>query len=150
MFQTFVSSHAVRFGAARIGMASFSVLAHASLITFAIVESGPRSSIVATTNVIPTEELHFVSTPEILRNAAGARVRTVARAAKSAIRLLVPDMTKLQAVAATSLAKLPEAPETPADLDLTSRISDQRDFGDVDTQALVASSSLWALMHPGR
>src|SRR4051812_16066414 len=103
MFQTFVSSHAVRFGAARIGMASFSVLAHASLITFAIVESGPRNSIAATTNVFRTEELHFVRTPAVLRSAAAARGRAVARAAKSAIRLLVPDMTKLQPVAAASL-----------------------------------------------
>jgi protein TonB len=150
MFQTFVSSHAVRFGAARIGMASFSVLAHATLITFAIVESGPRSSAVATTNVSPTEELHFVRTPDILRNAAAARGGSMVRAAKSAVRLLVPDMTKLQAVAAASLAKVPDAPETPNEIDLTSRISDQRDFGEVDTQALVASSSLWALMHPGR
>src|SRR6185437_11856798 len=44
MVHAFVSSQVARFGAARFGVASFSVITHASLITFAVVASGPRAS----------------------------------------------------------------------------------------------------------
>jgi periplasmic protein TonB len=150
MFQTFVSSQAMRFGAARIGVASFSVITHASLITFAVIASGPRDTILTNPRVIPVEHLTFVQPMELLDRATSARRGSAARAMKAAPRLLVPDMTKLRIVADASLTTVPKTPEVLPDEDLTSRITKASDFGDVDTQSLVGGSAMWALTHPGK
>ena len=134
MVHTFVSSHAIRLGTARFGVASFSVLAHASLITFAVVASGPRPSTLSSARTIPVEELRFVAMPEVVHHAASG---AFARALKKAVRLLVPDMTKLHAMTDASLATLAKIPDVSTEIDFSSRISDARDFGDVDTQQLV-------------
>jgi TonB family protein len=150
MLNTFVSSQVVRIGTARFGVASLSVLAHASLMTFAVAASGPRGSTLPSARTVPLEELRFVATPEIVHHAARGASSAVARAMKKAVRLLVPDMTKLRAVTDASLAVLPKIPDVSTELDFSSRISDARDFGAVDTQELVSASPIWALTHPGQ
>ena len=147
MVHTFVSSQAVRFGAARLGVASFSIITHASLITFAVVTSGPRAMSGVETRTVPVEQLRFVNTAELVNRSARGAAGTVARAVKKAVRLLVPDMSRLQVVTDASFAKLPEVP---TDIDLSSRITSASDFGEVDTGALVNASAMWALTHPGK
>ena len=147
MVHTFVSSQAVRFGAARLGVASFSIITHASLITFAVVTSGPRPLSVVDTRTVPVEQLRFVNTAELVNRSARGAAGSVARAVKKAVRLLVPDMSRLQVVTDVSFAKLPEVP---TDIDLSSRITSESDFGEVDTGALVNASAMWALTHPGK
>jgi len=150
MVHTFVSSQAVRFGAARLGVASFSIITHASLITFAVVASGPRPTSISTARTIPVEQLHFVRTAELVRGAATGTKGALTRAVKKAVRLLVPDMSRLQVVTDESLAALARMPAVPADLDFESRITSATDFGDVDTHTLVNASAMWALTHPGK
>ena len=150
MVHTFVSSQAVRFGAARLGVASFSIITHASLITFAVVASGPRPLSVSGARTIPAEEVHFIRTVEVVRSAANGTKGAVARAVKKAVRLLVPDMSHLQVVTDETLAALAKLPAVPSEIDLASRITSESDFGDVDTGALVNASSMWALTHPGK
>jgi len=150
MLHTFVSSQAVRFGAARLGVASFSIITHASLITFAVVASGPRPLAVSDARTVPVEHLHFVNTAELLHRASRGAPGTVARAVKKAVRLLVPDMSRLQVVTDASLAALAKLPPVPMETDLTSRITSESDFGEVDTGKLVNASSMWALTHPGK
>jgi TonB family protein len=150
MVNTFISSQVVRFGAARLGVASFSVITHASLITLAVAASGPREAIVSSARVIPVEQLQFIRMPERALTSALARAGALARAVKKTVRLIVPDMTKLQVVADASLTTLPEAPKLATELDLSSRITNARDFADADMQSLVGSSAMWALTHPGR
>ena len=147
MVHAFISSHAARFGAARLGVASFSIITHASIITFAVVTSGPRPLSLSETRTIPVEQLHFVSTAELVaRGATG----TLARAVKKTVRLLVPDMSRLQVVTDASLAALAKLPAVPTDIDLSSRITSESDFGEVDTGTLVDASAMWALAHPGK
>ena len=147
MVHAFISSQAARFGAARLGVASFSVITHASLITFAVVTSGPRQLSVSDARTIPVEQLHFVSTAEMVaRGATG----TLARAVKKAVRVLVPDMSRLQVVTDASLAALAKLPPVPTEIDLSSRITSESDFGEVDTGTLVDASAMWALTHPGK
>jgi len=55
MVHAFVSSQVARFGAARFAVASFSVITHASLITFAVVASGPRPSSLPDARTMPVE-----------------------------------------------------------------------------------------------
>ena len=150
MVHTFISSQAVRFGAARLGVASFSIITHASLITFAVVASGPRPLSVSDTRTIPVEKLHFVSTAELVNRAARGPAGALARAVKKAVRLLVPDMSRLQVVTDESLAALAKLPAVPTEIDLSSRITGESDFGEVDTGALVNASAMWALTHPGK
>lgn len=147
MVHAFVSSQAARFGAARLGVASFSVITHASLITFAVVTSGPRPFSVSDARTIPVEQLHFVSTAELVAHGATG---TLARAVKKAVRVLVPDMSRLQVVTDASLAALAKLPPVPTEIDLSSRITSESDFGEVDTGTLVDASAMWALTHPGK
>ena len=151
MVHAFVSSQAVRFGAARLGVASFSIITHASLITFAVASSGPRPFKVSDARTIPVEKLRFVNMAELAdRTSRAARAGTLARAVKKAVRLLVPDMSRLQPVTDASLAALADLPAVPTDIDLSSRITSESDFGEVDTGALVDASAMWALAHPGK
>jgi len=149
MFQTFVSSQTIRFGTARVAVASFSVLAHAGLITLAAVNSGPGAAIMnSKVAVIPAEHLVFVTAREIAHVAATPSANAVIRGPKAA-RLVVPDLSKLQVVADNTLTNLATVPDINTDVDLTSRISDAKDFGDADPAALVNRSSMYALAHPG-
>lgn len=150
MVHAFISSQAARFGAARLGVASLSVIAHASLITFAVVTSGPRPLSVSGGRTTPVEELHFVSTAELLKRASRGTTGALARAVKKTVRLLVPDMSRLQVVTDASLAALAKLPPVPTDIDLSSRITSESDFGGVDSHALVDASAMWALTHPGK
>ena len=149
MVHAFVSSQAARFGAARLGVASLSVITHASLITFAVVTSGPRQFSVSEARTIPVEQLHFVSTAERVRESRGT-TGVLARAVKRTVRLLVPDMSRLKAVTDASLAALAKLPPVTTDIDLSSRITNESDFGEIDTGALVDASAMWALSHPGK
>ena len=150
MVNTFVSSQTMRFGSARIAVASFSILAHAGLITLAAVESGPSATLAVNPNVatIPAERLMFVTAREITHVTARPAAHAVARAAR-APRLVVPDLSKLQVVSDNSLTTLPKVPDVDPDIDLSSRITDAKDFGDADPGALVSRSSMYALAHPG-
>jgi protein TonB len=150
MFQTFVSSQVARWGTARLGVASFSVLAHASLITIAVVESGRSAPDLALpAAAAPMEHLRFVNVRDMAGSAA-LRKGALARAAKKAARLLVPDMTKLHVLVDASLAAVPKVPDVSIDEDYSSRISTTEDFGKIDTDQLVTGSAVWALSHPGR
>ena len=149
MLHTFVSSQAVRLGTARIGVTSFSVIAHAGLITLAAVSSG-RSAAFAGREAIPAERLVWANVREVSRPEVAERTKALARAALKAARLLVPDLTKLRVAVDASMASIPTVPDVPVDIDLTSRIGDARDFGDVNTSELLGSSTMWALSHPGR
>ncbi len=150
MLNTFVSSQTVRFGSARIAVASFSILAHAGFITLAAVESGPSATVAPNPNaaMMPAERIMFVTAREIAHVTAGPTAKPVARAAK-APRLVVPDLSKLQVVSDNSLTTLAKVPDVDTDIDLNSRITDARDFGDADPAALVSRSSMYALAHPG-
>ena len=151
MFHTFVSSHVARFGAARLGVASFSVITHASLITLAVAASGPRTADVdSTARMIPAEELHYIRMPELEARAASSKAGEAARAVRKTVRLVVPDMSKLQILADASMTAMPKVPDVELEVDYSSRISDGRDFGDADTKSLVGGSAMWALTHPGR
>jgi len=151
MFHTFVSSPAARFGAARLGVTSASVLAHAGLITLAAVNSGRPSSLYdPTERAAPNERLQFVDTHEIERRSAGSGSRALMRAARNAARLLVPDLTRLRAVVDASLAALPTVTDVTPNFELAAHIGDSRDFADVDMHALLNSDAIWALAHPGR
>ena len=150
MVHAFVSSQVARFGAARFAVASFSVITHASLITFAVVASGPRPLAVSGARTVPVERLHFVNTAELVDRATRGPAGTLARAVKKATRLLVPDMSRLQVVTDATLAALAKLPAAPADMDLSSHITSESDFGDVDTGTLVDASAMWALTHPGK
>jgi TonB family protein len=150
MLNTFVSSQSVRFGSARIAVASFSIIAHAGLITLAAVESGPGATVALNSNaaIVPAERLMFVTHRAIIHVAARPAANAVARAAR-APRLVIPDLTKLQVLSDNSLATVAKVPDVPMDVDLTSRITDTKDFGDADPAALVSRSSMYALAHPG-
>jgi protein TonB len=150
MVHTFISSQAVRFGAARLGVASFSIITHASLITFAVVASGPRPLSLSDPRTTPVERLHYVSTAELVRVAAIAKTGTRARAVKKAVRLLMPDMSRLQVLTDASLVALAKIPPVATETDLSSHITSESDFGEVDTGALVDASAMWALTHPGK
>jgi protein TonB len=150
MVHTFVSSQAARFGAARMGVVSFSLIAHASLITFAVVASGPRPLSPRGERAIPAERVQFIRVPELVRRVSHGATDAVAHAVKTAVRMLVPDMSQLQIVTDASLAALAKLPAVPTEMDLSSRITSERDFGDVDTGALLSASAIWALTHPGR
>ncbi|HKN67353.1 MAG TPA: energy transducer TonB [Gemmatimonadaceae bacterium] len=150
MVHAFVSSQVARFGAARFGVASFSVITHASLITFAVVASGPRPTSLPDARTMPVEELRFVRMPELVHRVSTGTKGAVVHAVKRAVRLLVPDMSQLQAVTDASLVALSKLPPVPTETDLSSRITSQSDFGDVDTGALVNASAMWALTHPGK
>lgn len=150
MVHAFVSSQVARFGAARFGVASFSVITHASLITFAVVASGPRPSSLPDARAMPVEELRFVRMPELVHRVPTGTKSAVVHAVKRAVRLLLPDMSRLQIVTDASLVALAKIPPVPPETDLSSRIVSQSDFGDVDTGALVNAAAMWALTHPGK
>ena len=151
MVNIFVSSQAARFGVARLGVASFSVLAHASLITFAVVESGKPTAIYdPNLRVVPAERVTYIDTREMARRAALARGIAIARAAKNAARLIVPDMTKLTAAVNATISALPKIPQETFDPDLFAHPVDARDFGDVDTKKLLEHDPMYALAHPDR
>jgi TonB family protein len=150
MVHTFVSSQAARFGAGRLGVVSFSLIAHASLITFAVVASGPRPLSPRGERAIPAEQVQFIRVPELVRRVSHGATDAVAHVVKTAVRMLVPDMSQLQIVTDASLAALAKLPAVSTELDLTSRITSERDFGDVDTRSLVNASAMWALTHPGK
>jgi TonB family protein len=150
MFQTFVSSQTIRFGTGRVAVASFSVLAHAGLITLAAVNSGPSAALVnPNVAIVPAEHLVFVTARELTTHVAARPSVSAAAKAPRAPRLVVPDLTKLQVLADNTLTTIPKVPVINTDVDLTSRISDAKDFGDADADALVNRSSMYALAHPG-
>lgn len=151
MIQAFVSSHVTRWGTARLGVASFSVLAHVSLITFAVVESGRSSEGLGTAvAAAPAEHLRFINVHELAGGTAAVRKTALARAEKKAARLLVPDLTRLQVLAEASLATVPAVPVPSIDEDYSAHVTSPDDFGKVDTHQLVEASAVWALSHPGR
>jgi TonB family protein len=143
------ASTPVRFGVARFAVTSFSVVAHAGLITLAAVGSGRISSLGSVeTHTIPAEHLIFVPVRAVAtptQPSAGA----IVRAARNVVRLVVPDMTKLQVVADASMAVLPKVPDTITDLDVSGHTSDAHDFDGADTHSLVDQSSMYVLTHPG-
>src|SRR5689334_22448855 len=97
MFQTFVSSQTIRFGTGRVAVASFSVLAHAGLITLAAVNSGPSAALVnPNVAIVPAEHLVFVTARELTTHMAARPSVSAAAKAPRAPRLVVPDLTKLQ------------------------------------------------------
>src|ERR1051325_6996930 len=150
MFQTFVSSQTIRFGAGRVAVASFSVLAHAGLITLAAVNSGPSAAAVnPNVAVVPAEHLVFVTAREMMAAVSARSSVSAAAKAPKAARLVVPDLSKLQVLADNTLTTVAKVPDVNTDVDLTSRISDAKDFGDADPDALVNRSSMYALAHPG-
>lgn len=150
MLNTFVSSHVTRWGSARLGVASFSVLAHASLVTIAVVQSGRASgSFAARGEVVSIEPLRFVNVRELAGGSALVRKSAFAHLAKAAARLLIPDLTRLHVVVDASMAAVPRVPVVSVDEDLSSRASSADDFGKVDTQQLVDGSAMFALAHPG-
>ena len=150
MFQTFVSSHVTRWGTARLGVASFSVLAHASLITFAVLESGRRASDFGRlpSVVAPTEQLQFVNVREVVSSGTLARKGALAHVANKAARLLVPDLTRLHVLVDPSMAALPKVAEVSTDEDYSHTVS-ASDFGNVDSKQLVEGGEVYALTHPG-
>jgi TonB family protein len=151
MLNTFVSSQAARFGVARLGVASVSVVAHAGIITFAAVASGRPSALFdASRHAIPAERLLFVQPRDYDRRVASVRNGALARAAKRAVRLIVPDLTKLRAVVDASFTTLPKIPDTLTDFDLTARVSDAHDFGDIDTSVLLRGGAMGAFAPPGQ
>lgn len=150
MLHTFVSSQVAPWGAARLGVASLSVLAHATLITFAVVESGRTpNGLGASAIAAPIEHLRFVNVRELTGRTASAGKGVLSRAAKSATRLLIPDLSKLRLVVDASMAAVPKVAELAIDEDYTSRVSRADDFGKLDTQQLVDGSPMWAITHPG-
>lgn len=151
MLNTFVSSQITRWGTARLGVASLSVLAHASLITIAVVESGHAPADAGlTAAAAPVEHLHYVNVRELTGGQAALSKSALAHAVKRAPRLLVPDMTKLHVFADLASTAMPKVPDVNVDMDLSSHITSANDFGKVDTQQLVDASPYWALSHPGR
>ena len=48
------------------------------------------------------------------------------------------------------MADVAKVADVPIDLDLISRTTDKRDFGDANTKSLVDGSSMWAITHPGK
>lgn len=150
MFHTFVSSQAARWGSARLGVASFSVLAHATLVTFAVVESGRAPGAVGLPAVVaPVEHLRFVNVRDLAGGSAVSRKGAFAHAAAKAAHLLVPDLTKLHVLVDGALATVTKVPEITIDEDYTARVTSADDFGTADAQQLVDGSSMWALTHPG-
>jgi len=149
MLHTFVSTQGTRIGAARLGVASFSVLAHAGLITVAVATSGrPSSTVDEGRRFAPAEQLQFVNVRDRERRTLPISRRAL-RAARNAARLIVPNLTKLRIAVDATIAALPTVPEVPIDLDIGAHTADARDFGEIDTSQLVASSAMWALAHPG-
>jgi TonB family protein len=150
MVHTFVSTQATRWGIGRIGVASFSVLAHASLITIAAVESGRPSSLYSVPNVVPSEHLSFVHVAPRTHNAAAIRSGGLAHAAAKVAKLLVPDLARLRVAVDASVATMPKVAEIPIDLDIGAPKSEPSDFGPLDTKKLLETGSTWALSHPGK
>jgi protein TonB len=151
MFHTFVSSQVTRWGTARLGVASFSVLAHASLITIAVVESG-RTSLDAglPATAAPIEHLQFVTVRDLRTVSASLGKTGLLHLAKKAAKLLVPDLTRLHIAVDASVASMPKVPDVSFDEDYAGIASRADDFGKIDTQKLVDGSSIYALTHPGR
>lgn len=151
MFHTFVSSQASRWGMARLGMASLSVLAHASLITFAVVESG-HTTVAAglPAATAPVENLRFVNVHDLSGERLAVRKGALAHAARRTRPLLVPDLTKLHVAVDASLSAMAKVPDVNVDEDFAAHTTSADDFGKVDTRQLVDGSSVWALTHPGR
>lgn len=150
MVHAFVSSQVARLGAARLGVASLSVIAHASLITFAVVASGRRTPALPDPRTVPVEELNFVRMPELVHRVSSRATVGAAHAVKKTARLLMPDMSRLQVVTDATLTALAKIPPVNTEMDLSSRITSESDFGDVDTGALVNAAALYALTHPGK
>lgn len=149
MLHTFVSSQVTRWGTARLGVASFSVLAHATLITFAVVESGrPAMGSGAAAAAAPLEHLRFVDLRAITARDAAVRKSALAARAKAPARPLVPDLAKLHLAVDPSVLT-PKVPELALDEDYGARVSKAGDFGDVDTKQLVDGGSMWTITHPG-
>jgi TonB family protein len=151
MVNTFVSSHAARWGSARFGVASFSVLAHVSLITLAVVQSGRTSSgLGAHQAAAPIEHLRFVNVRELVGGSAAVRRDALAHAARKAAQLLVPNLTRLHLMVDASMTAVPKIAELPLEQDFASQVSRADDFAKVDTRQLVEGTSMYAIAHPGR
>lgn len=143
------ASTPIRLGAARFAVTTVSVVAHAGLITLAAVTSGRPSSLgSAETHTVPAEHVIFVP---VRANVAPTRTASsaVVHAVRNVVRLVVPDLTKLQVVADASLAILPKVPDTITDVDVSGHASDAHDFDGADTRLLVDQSSMYVLTHPG-
>ncbi|HKW46687.1 MAG TPA: energy transducer TonB [Gemmatimonadaceae bacterium] len=139
----------MRPGRSRYFVSTLSVVTHAAVISFAAVTSGRTITIKDKLPVTPHEKLVFVHPRDFAHPEITVRKGALARAAKKAVALLVPDLSQLRVAVDASLASLPKAPET-ADLDITARASNPNDFGGVNTGELVNGSVMWALSHPGK
>jgi len=143
----FVSSQVLRFGAARLGGVSLSLVTHAGLITLAVVGSGNTASFdTHLSNLVPAERVRYVEVSERGSAARAAAERALARAVKKA-RLIVPDLTMMRAAIDVSLVTVPVAPSNVGDIDVT-LATQPSDFGEIDAAALLGMPRAYA--RPGR
>lgn len=147
MFQTFVSSRGGPFGAAKLGVTAFSVVAHATLITVAAVNSGRTVHIAFVSNPVPDERVVFVHPRDPEHRTVTIRRGAISRAATKAA-LIVPDLTSLRTTVDATLASLPKLPDV--NLDVSAHAADAHDFGDAYTGELSSGGTMWALSHPGK
>jgi TonB family protein len=126
------------------------VLAHASLITIAVVESGRTSvdvGLPAATS--PIEHLQYVNVRDPRSLSATVGKSGLLHVVKKAAKLLVPDLTRLHIAVDASVSSMPNVPDVSFDENYAGIASRPDDFGKIDTQKLVDGSSIYALTHPG-
>ena len=149
MVHAFVSSPATRPGRSRFFVSTLSVVAHAAIISFAVVTSGRTITLEHKLPDAPREQLVFVHAHDFEHRAVTVRKGALARAAKRAVSFLVPDLSQLRVAVDASLASLQKVPDAP-NLDITARTSGPKDFGDVSTSDLLGGSVMYAMTHPGK
>lgn len=149
MVHAFVSSPAARPGRSRFAVSTLSVFAHAAVISLAVVTSGRTFTVKDKLPVPPREQLVFIHPRDVEHSSITVRKGALARAAKKAVALLVPDLSQLRIAVDASLAALPKIAET-ANLDITAHTSDAKDFGAVNTGELLNGSVMYAMSHPGK
>lgn len=145
----FISSPAARPGRSRFVVSTFSIVTHAAVISVAAVTSGRTVTIDTKLPDAPREQLVFVHARDFEHRAVTVQKGALARAAKRAVALLVPDLTQLRVAVDASLAALAKVPDAP-DLEITARTSGPKDFGDVSTSDLLGGSVMYAMTHPGK
>src|SRR5215471_6403434 len=136
MLHAFVSSPATRPGRSWFVVSTLSVVTHAAVISLAAVTSGRTITIKNKPPESSREQLVFVHARDFEHRAVTVRKGALARAAKSAVALLVPDLSQLRVAVDASLASLPKVPDT-IDLDITAAASDPKDFGVVNSGDLL-------------
>ena len=149
MFNAFVSSPATRPGRSWVVVSTFSVVSHAAIISIAVATSGKTIALEHKLPDKPREQLVFVHARDFEHRAITVRKGALARAAKKAVSLLVPDLNQLRVAVDASLASLPKIAESP-NLEITARTSDPKDFGDVSTSDLLGGTVMYAITHPGK